>query len=83
MINILKDIWVEIGAIGVLLFVLIFLSLKLSDHINKLTISHKNERNEMRKEIIDQSKIVLSVIERNSNIMSELCVLIKSKIRNE
>ena len=89
-LKILSQAWVQLGAIGLFIIVLLFSVWKLAKYIVKkekcnqgeivrITGNHREEREVWRKESQEQTQKVINVVDRNSTVISELNILIKSR----
>jgi predicted Holliday junction resolvase-like endonuclease len=86
--NFIKEIWVQAGALGLLIFLLIltvyitwkqikFLQEKNDIRLKEVSEVHKKERESWREESNALIEKVLIVVNENTNVLSELTTLVK------
>ncbi|MBF0395763.1 MAG: hypothetical protein HQK78_03250 [Desulfobacterales bacterium] len=72
-----KTLWMQLGAIGLLIVILCFALYNFWIYFQKLETSHSEERKQWMAEIKGQASKMLDVISGNTFILSELSTLIK------
>lgn len=77
--EIAKQIWLQLGAIGLLIILLVVGLCYLTRLITRIMQEHKGERNEWRNEAKGQTEKMFDVVEQNSTAVSKLCTIIKSR----
>lgn len=74
-----EQLWVQLGAIGLLIILLMVVVCYLSRLITRIMKEHKGERDEWRKEALLQTEKTLNVVAQNSTAVSKLCTMIESR----
>jgi len=88
--KVLSQLWVQLGAVGVLIIVLCFSIWQLSkymvknekyhrDEISDITSKHREERANWNETNDERTNKIIEVVEKNSTVMTELCTIIKTK----
>uniref|UniRef100_A0A6M3J1B4 Uncharacterized protein n=1 Tax=viral metagenome TaxID=1070528 RepID=A0A6M3J1B4_9ZZZZ len=77
--KIVEHVWLQLGAVGLLVIFLVTGIWYLARHVKYLMKEHKHERDEWRGEAQGQTQKMMNVVEQNSTAVSKLCTMIESR----
>ena len=75
--NIIFDSLVQLGAVGVLVFVLVWLVMRYEKRMSEIHGNHKDEREEWRLQAREQHAEVVEVAKDSNTILAEIKTMIQ------
>ena len=76
-VGFLREAWVDLGSIGVLVICLVVGICRLGKHAGKISERHREERSEWRKDANALAEKTVVALNHNTEVLSELKTLIK------